>query len=642
MRDPWQDDVLDELVAYLQAAREARATAWAVVVTSSEALAEEVLGALEGRVGGLERVDVASGADPRQVVDQHLGRPHGDGFATTVFRGLPEVLASEQAEEFLAWLNFHREDFERPAEAFLFLMLAKDADKWNRRAADLDRYTQHFEFIDWDSFVAKSEDGARDAAATLELVDGRKLLASVEDRLERSRKSSTDVVVTNLLAVGLVALNMGQFPRAQTVVEEALQLTLGRNDELRRSVVRAEAQVLSHLGQPIESLRRLEEVVGNNPEDPDARVGLAVERFFAGQPLRALSEIERLLAQRSRTSSNFSDDPSRISISLSNATAIQQWLGQHTAAAQLISKAPLDLPPLSRHQVGWSWESKGSFLVDTGDIIEALDPLTWALAVARTHGSAYLEVAVRVNGSRATLDAGHPARSLRLLEGAATSLGWKTARSHGLAAVRAEASWTLSGPSAVLPVVRDERERQKGWQAPIPAAELAYVRALASVHDDEARRCLQEAADRFRAMDGWYYLSELERRLARLDRLRGDLDRADARIREGLAWHAREGLRPREARDRTERAMIALGRGEPEAALESASQALELIHACRTRLYEPAALVALAAAEHALGHHEAASAHDQRWRRLVQGIDAKGLEEALERDAAWARGVMAR
>ena len=75
-----------------------------------------------------------------------------------------------------------------------------------------------------------------------------------------------------------------------------------------------------------------------------------------------------------------------------------------------------------------------------------------------------------------------------------------------------------------------------------------------------------------------------------------------------------------EARDRTELAMIALGRSDPKAARGYATEALELIRACNTRLYEPAALVALAAAEHALGRPEIAAAHERRWRRLVTGM----------------------
>ena len=73
MRDPWQDDALDELVAYLRAARDARAPAWALVVTSSDAVANEALEAVKERVGELELVDLSKD-EPRRIVDAVLAR----------------------------------------------------------------------------------------------------------------------------------------------------------------------------------------------------------------------------------------------------------------------------------------------------------------------------------------------------------------------------------------------------------------------------------------------------------------------------------------------------------------------------------------------------------------------------------------
>jgi tetratricopeptide (TPR) repeat protein len=619
--------VLDELVAYLQAARDARAKAWALVVSSSEGLAREVLEALAGRLGELEEVDASAGEDPRHIVEAMLAKPH-DGFRMSVLLGLTNALGSDDRDELLAWLNFHREDFERPDQAFVFTLSAEHADAWQKLAPDLDRYTQHFDFVDWDDLVADAQRTADEMK--MEVIGRREVLQHIDERLDDVRPWS-DFAAQTLVDAAHTYMAMGMLQQAKSVLAKAFRLTQGKRNMQRHGVIRAGAILSSHMGRPAEALRGLEQLQEEVTLGA-LRTDASAERFATGQPLRALDEIRESLA------SNLDDH-----LTLSHDFAIVgQWLGRIRASLGHVREAPADLRPWRLPMQAWAWDTLASLLIDTGDVVEALDPLMKSLRVSVAIGFEHARVSSRTSLSRATLDRGHPARCLTILEGATTSPGWKSARSYGLAVVRAEASWVLSGPSGVRPVVRDERKRQRGWRAPIPAAELAYVHALASTHDDQARRRLQDAADRFRAMDGWYYLSELERRLARLDRLEGDLDRATARIQEGLEWHAREGLRPREARDRTEVAMIALGRHDAEAAFESASRALELIHACGTRLYEPATLVALAASERVLGHHDSAAIHDQRWRRLVQGIGAKGLEAALERDAAWARDLTTR
>lgn len=637
MRDPWQDDALDELVAYLRAAREARAPAWALMVTSSDAVANEALQALEHRVGELELVDLSKDEEPRRVVDAVFAKERADGFRMNVVQGLSGILASHRRDEFLAWLNFHREDFERAGEAFLFVLLDEHASTWQALAPDLDAYTQHFDFVDWSDLVV---DAKREAGKIeVEIFSLGEALRRTERRLEHARHD-VDQEIKALVDVGLVALEASSLDRAREAIEDAVSRARAvvasaapaptRPTGSVRRALRANAILMSSLGHPKEALQELE-LLEQAGDDEGLHRNVTINRFLAGHPRRALVELEEIL--RADTGDQL--------WSRQNIGVVAEWLGEVRRGLEWARDAPTELQPWNLGSHAGLGVTLASLLIDTGELVEALAPLTRSLWLADAVGVERARVAGLANLARATFEAGHPAEGLALLEHPEASSGWKTADGHGLATVRAEVRHTLAGPAAVLAVIRDERERQRGWQAPIPAAELAYVRAFASVGDDEERRYLQDASDRFRAMDGWYYLSELERRLARLDRLAGDLDGAAVRAREGLEWHTREGVRPREARDRAELAMIALGRGDAGEAVESANHALELIRACGTRLYEPAALVALAAAERALGHHEVADVHDHRWRRLVRGIGAKGLEAALERDAAWARDVTA-
>lgn len=641
MRDPWQDDVLDELVAYLQAAREARASAWAVIAISSDRLTKEVLAALNERLGAVKRLDVSAGGEnPRKAIEASLTQQRGDEYEVCTILGLPTVLASVEGDEFLSWLNFHREDFEEPAEAYLFILLSKHTESWRKLAPDLDRFTQHFDFIDWQDLIEDADRAAKElllsGVKTFSLAEA---LRRAERRLERSR-SLHEQEVKALVEVGLLAIAVGSFERARQVIETALS----RADEMeqlrphslasghskaRSSATRANALLASHLGNPDKALREIEELV-REEDDEDLRRDLAAEHFSSGHAHLALAELERALT------TNSEDHALTIR---SNIAVVSEWLGEVRKAHRAVQGAPEDLRPWKLSSHAWLWGAQASLLIDSGRMFDALHLLAKSLRLSQVIESAQSWVTSLASLARATFDVGYPADAVKMLENVGTSPGWKSARNYGLAIVRAQASWVRDGPAAVLPIIRDERERQRDWRAPIPAAELVYVRALASKRDDEARRYFQEAADRFRAMDGLYYTSEVERWLARLDRLEGDLERGSARVQEGLEWHTREGLRPREALDRTELAMISLARGDADLASEHARCALELIRDCGTRLYEPAALVALAAAERALGHLETAEAHDQRWRRLVRGIGARGLEAALQRDADWARAL---
>src|SRR5690606_24404653 len=117
-----------------------------------------------------------------------------------------DPLDGEDSGELLTWLNFHREDFERAGEAFVFMVSSKHADAWSKSAPDLDRYTQHFELVDWYDLVVAAERAAELTSDTGDLEVPAQL---VERRLERFRGSNRRIPVAllathvhDLLAIG--------------------------------------------------------------------------------------------------------------------------------------------------------------------------------------------------------------------------------------------------------------------------------------------------------------------------------------------------------------------------------------------------------------------------------------------------------
>jgi predicted negative regulator of RcsB-dependent stress response len=584
VNDPWHQDTLEGLVATIDATKLGGGTAYVVVAVSSERLGGEVVGELRQRLGQVETLRVCTYVDPRSTFQRRLEEPRQEEFRTTIIQGLPTVLESERGKGLLGWLNFRRESFSRPGEAFVFVLTREAADLWAKEAPDLDRYTAHFVFEDWDDVV----EAAERAAAKTELVgeDGKTRLRQAKERLQQARKLGGDFALGALLEVAVLDTRAGLYADAERALAEAWSLTEGHSI-LRGRVVLARAHLLLEQGHPDAALQALRSV--------DAA---SIDKLLMTQ---ALGHTYHALGKLKESQSSFTSHP------------------------ELVRFRTEDFQP--------------STLFYKGDVLELVD---FVMTHARQHEHDQ-ETTARVSLmawlGRASRERGRPRRSIEIFDELRTAPGGQSARLNAYAMYRAEARWTADGPAAVAAILYDEEQRQRGWTAPAPVAELAYARGLAATTDEDARRHLEDAASRFRTLGLPTLLGEVQLKLARIDRLHGDLDRAAARIAEGFSQHVQAGYRPFQARDHTELAMIALGRHDSKTAREQALQALELIRACGTRLYEPAALVALAAAERSLGNTEAAQVHDQHWRRLVRGIDAKGLEAALERDAAWAAAI---
>lgn len=629
MNDPWQQESLEALVAYVEAAKEAGEPAWALVVASSERLEGQVLGEFGAHMDTVEELRLCCyfGDEPalnaRDALAARLDEPLRDEFVVTFITGLFRITREEEEDrdeadqilpshELLTWLNFNRERFERPGEAFIFLVPPHLARRWTREAPDLDRYVQRFEFFDWDDMIEEARQPGRVHGVVS--MPGSAPPGSLQHRLERARALGDDELVFRELGTAYgMAISAGDEKRAEEIVEEiAPRVDASEPDHAQPFVILAHWH--NRRGRPDLALSTLSSLpLEGWMTSPVAR---ADALFHNGEVRRALHELDAH-PPRAQDLQDF-----RIALS----TMARPWMGEISRILEFVAEPE----PFSTS--GWA---SAVLATEQGRASEVLTEIVW--------GTAIIEMSnfpPAVDGyillSKVLLEVGHVARAIQALHRATTCPGGLSATAVGRLPLQAEARWTLDGPTSLSDLIRAETERQRGWTAPIPAAELAYARGLAATTDDAARRHLADASDRYRAMEGWYYISEVERWLARLDRLHGDLDRAQARIEEGLAWHIREGTRPREARDRTELSLIALGRGQPDLARDQAHQALDLIHGGDTRLYEPAAVLALAAAERALGHTATADAHDTRWRRLVRGISARGLEAALERDAAWA------
>lgn len=582
MNDPWHQETLEGLVATIDATKLGGGTAYAVVVVSSERLGGEVVAELRTRLKGVESLRICTYTDPRDAFQRRLDEPRSGEFRTTIIQGLPSVLESARGEGLLGWLNFRRESFTRPSEAFVFVLTRGAADRWVKEAPDLDRYTSHFGFEDWDDVVETAERAA--AKTEIEEEDGETRLKHARERLQQARALGGDFVVGALLEVGDLEQRLGLFVDAERTLAEAWSLATMSHPVVRGKVVLARVNLLLDQGHPDSALQSLR--LGEATVVDEVSMGYALGSSYAE------------LRKQAEASSCFQRHPD-------------------------LASAQTELSEPSR-------------LLFSGDILQLIGyTVNHARQPAHVRSKAYL-ISLMVWLAQATLEAARPRRAMEIIDEWRMSPGGQSARLRHLVSLRASSRWVLDGPEAVEPIIYEEEQRQRGWTAPVPAAELVYVRGLAASNDDDARRHWQEAASRFRAMDITWHLGEAERRLACLDRLQCELDRATTRIEQLLAIDVREGWRPTEARDRTELAMIALGRRDPMTARDQALQSLDLIRACGTRLYEPAALVALAAAERALGHHDSAASHGARWRRLVRGIDAKGLEAALERDAAWA------
>ncbi|MGM0574440.1 MAG: hypothetical protein ACQEXJ_01725 [Myxococcota bacterium] len=628
MRDPWHDETLEALVVYLRAALAGGEAAWAVVETSGPRVEAEVSEDLRARLSDVHlrtlRVD---GHEPPGRLEDLLELRRVKGPVVTIVRGLSELLEGEQAERAATWLNLRREELERPGEAYLFVLSMEAMDAWLRLLPDLHRYAQHFRFVDWEDVL----ESARAAADVQVEASG-----SHEQRLRRARAR-----VETLRTLG----DLAKLPGALASVA-GMAWRCGHLDEARAAIDEVvdrasydDVYWVTWQGASLELLRGCPqeawEFLAAGPSAPWSGLyatSWAVYAFHSGEPRLALTAFRQAIECL---------PAGEVTVAWGNRSEVERWLGEVRKAGRSARRA-VQSPSAEFAGVFVQHASARREAGRAGDASRAfahvLEAFAHALEVGLRTGAYQqpLEEALRGLAGLA-LDQGRPgvARALlrsELLPRSVMADGYQIEHAW----LRARLARVLGGSEAVREVVADEEERQAGWDAPIPAAELAFARGLAAATDEEARRHLQDASDRYRAMEGWLYLSEVERWLARLDRLEGDLDHAEARVEEGLAWHEPEGARPAEARDRIELSLIALGRGDARTAREEAGRALELIRECETRLDEPAALVALAAAERALGRSEAADAHDARWRRLVRGMEADGLMADLERDADWA------
>lgn len=631
MSNPWHDEELDALVVYLESAPAAGATAWAVVEASSARLADEVLERLRARLDPARvRVLEAGGVDGGAAELDALLEPAPAGTDITVVRGLSEALTGGSAEEVAGWLNLRREELEHPGESRVVVLTSDAFDAWLRLAADLHRYAQQFRFIDWEDLF----EAGRAAAAKLN-VERTNLQARLDDalaRVERARAVGSESALARLLATAAGhAYRLGRIDILRSVVADAVKLTEGLATRERLWVLKAQGTLEGLVGQSRAAMETARSAARLAEGLPSLRRQIDNQLGVAAQAVGATAAAESYHASSLENAADAND----LALDAANLAELHLWRGRQNRAREFVAAA------LKCHDADYLvaiLSISASIHASLGELGVAIRDCGRALQLSDEVGAGYVLADAVLCSSAVAVASGAPEVAARLGSNPAVK-SMQSAMTLMQVWVPALVAWSLGGPEAVEPVVAEHAERQATWDAPIPAAELAFARGLASASDAAARPHLQDAADRYRAMDGQLFLAEIERRLARLDRLAGNYDAAEARLREGLAWHEPEGARPAEARDRIELAMLALARGDVALASVEAQRALALIRECGTRLDEPAALVCLAASERAQGRRAVADSHDARWRRLVAGMGAAGLSADLERDAAWAAGL---
>jgi len=608
--DPWQAQTLTQLATYLDSAAPGSGGAWAVVATTSANLRAQVVAALGQQLPTTRMTWVrpeAEAKDPslalQRAVSRVLDLPIDPQIR--IIDGLDAALHHGEPRHLLSWLNFQREAFERPGEAFVFALDCANLATFTTVAPDLNRYTLHFEFSAWDDLCARAEAAAqalpipiaRDEAG---LADSRAWMAEAE--------KLGDSAGANLAraAVAHFAYLLGRWEDVDQAI--GLESCSPTKDE-PYALFRIRAIRLVLRGQPELALEHLHSV--NAIHRPNGRNDLAVAHAIAGDTRKALDLLEGpALASGTENS-----------LDLANRAGWLRQLGELREVSARLSR-------VTSGTLSSNYDCLQALdAVERGKLVPAINAAWAAKHRARDRADALLnahwalaEVAFVAGQCRFARE---HLRQLTALPHARLSHCWEPQW------LQARIAFALDGPSALQPLIAEEQRRQQGWATPKPRALLSYMHALASTKPTQIHGYLMEASSQLRAMDQWLYLSEVERQLARLERLAGDFDGAEARVREGLAWHQREGAVWREALDRAELAAIALAQGAVDSARDDAARSLELIRSHNLYVYEPTALVTLAAVERARGRLDTARAYTSRAHTLLRYLGTEGFAEQL-------------
>jgi len=549
----------------------------------------------------------------------------------------------------LGYLNLNRELFDRAGEGFVFLLDGETAEEVTAGAGDFARYARWCELTAWDDLLRA---GAADVDGTrLEQESWEREEREARDRVERIRKAGGEVatLAEALCDHACALLNLLRAGEALTRCDEAVELTRGADAPSTESrALAGRAAVLCDLLRICEAqqdARRalaLARARGRSHLTASADNVLSVSLFLSGQVADALRHAEAAAEAMARIGA-----AADAAVNLGNAAQDRLLLGDlpgasTTAAAALASAREATAP----REEGMALHRVGEVELARGGLAQAAAALGRSLALL----GGLRDVPSRVRTLRFLADlrlaTGHPTVALETVKGALEQVrrGMSPWGESLLAPTAAAVHLALGAPAAARALVEpaSAAARSAGLRLVEARARIALATIAEAEGDlDTARASLGDAHALLAELGIRLLEAEAARHLGRVCLLAGDPSAADTHLAAALSFDRTAGTLPALARDLTELAFLAVRRGDPGSARTQAEEALELVSDCETRLDEPAALAALAAAHHSSGRADLAAPLEARWRRLVEGMGAAGVRAAIERRLA-AVGLPAR
>jgi tetratricopeptide (TPR) repeat protein len=642
MTDPWHLEKLQQLALLLTSGGNVR---FAVVSASSEALALEVKAALAERLGDAfhwHEAVLEEAASAAPLVKWRTLEP--DPQRVVAVTGLGRLLTAHPGEwlPILNGFNLQREALAERREGLVFFVDEEGMVELRRQAPDFYRYTLIFRFERILDFYER-ERSKEEKEAPKE--DWSLPLSYYENRVERARKSGRpETVLPALLDLAQQAAWKGQGDLALGTAVEAFELSrvLGELDPLRVRARLTLGWIHLEIGRVNEALGEAQELVQLLMGAPSNEGPLLVSEELGpaafdllgkalqlesaasaklGYAARALELVKLALDRLPTLAEVTMADLVRIGASALVA------LGRPQEALRFAQERVVALGPTSKRTVTRSAALEVSHLVGdlrqtcevAGKMIahlkgEARDSLERFLVAPLFASFGELAAAERlVESGRPSASPFVAAPSLRSL----AIIGLTLLRQPAYGEARLVVDAHLTSATAVGALSHWAGASLGSAQVESLGCRWQFALKQAfQVHD----RLIEAGCSRF--------LPDAETLLARLSYLSGNLPEAH-RWAESAAEKAREmGARAMADQADTERAFIALAKGDGAEAKRLASGVILSIGETRYRIDEPPAVAARAAALRLLGEDDRPD--ERRWRRLVRGIGAKGLERRIE------------
>ena len=610
------------------------------MVCSSDGLERVVEGALRGElleVRALNSVVLDGRSSAAQQLVPLLERVLERGRVVSV-RGIAKLKVEGDGRgsraDLLGFLNLNRERFDREGEGFVFFLDPVSAVELSRLAPDMERYGRRFEFLDWwDLLEAEGDEAVRAAGQTRTLLDE---WTDQERRLQRARdaKAPPALLAGLLFVMMTLARRLLRGEEEWALTEEFVVLaSLSGDARLRLLAAAQQAQVLAARGEFEAARQRAAAALANPTGMPEP--GLLARGHSAMAWAQGSADCRRTLRswERAATQYELGGELDNAGLTLGNAVGFLIELGQlHEAARALAAARALSQRARNSLLHAALEERSADLAIHGGELREALLSIGRATALGRLLGSAEA-----LEHCRTTLGAwlratGAPTSALSVLQERLdlSRQGGKVAEATSAAADLAEllsdlGRWgTLQALAAELSPLALSLPSSAGLHRALCRHALAdsdlpsasAVLALARQVAEPAGYLLQVArADQLEAIVSLAH-SNPAAALTALSR--------------STPFHEQAGFRPALARDHVLAAFAHLHQGDAERGRQLAAEGLLLIETCGSLRDQPMALAALGLAARKLDQPGTAAGYEQRWRRLIAGMEARGLERIIE------------